>query len=112
MNFDIQRTSETNDQTGELEPNPIVLPDDSTVTFVLEDNEEGEPIEVDFDISPDSQYAAVAVLVKGGPNTNLFDYQPSGGIAADEDLHAQVQDNGNLAGISHVTICFGPASGS
>lgn len=61
-----------------------------------------------FDFSIEGA-VALSVLVKGGPNTNWYDYRPEG-VASDVDLHAPRQPNGNLYGLSHVTFCLGPAA--
>ena len=50
---------------------------------------------------------ALAVVVKGGSNANLFDYRPAGN-AADTALHAPVNpNNGTFYGLSHISFCFG-----
>lgn len=48
-------------------------------------NTEGVGETFDFDIISD--HVALGVLVKGGPNTNEYDYRPSG-IEEDTNLHA------------------------
>lgn len=48
---------------------------------------------------------AVAVLVKGGPNANLYDYRPDG-VSGDVDLHAPDTPGGPPAGLSHVEFCL------
>ncbi|MFI7411079.1 hypothetical protein ACIBU0_20700 [Streptomyces sp. NPDC049627] len=61
----------------------------------------------DFVISDD--FAAIGVIVKGGPNANLYDYRPTG-IQADEDLHAPLNTSSRPAndfyGLSHVDFCL------
>ncbi|KUN99093.1 hypothetical protein [Streptomyces caeruleatus] len=58
----------------------------------------------DFDISDD--FAAIGVLVKGGPNTNVYDYRPTG-IQADGELHAPVNPmNMTFYGLSHLDFCL------
>ncbi|WP_175410655.1 hypothetical protein [Streptomyces sp. TRM64462] len=65
---------------------------------------------LDFSFSEGSTFDADAVLVKGGPNTNLYDYRPLGGIAADEELHAPLNpENDQLYDISHISFCLGEA---
>ena len=45
------------------------------------------------------------VIVKGGPNANLYDYSGLGGVTADTGLTAPVNPNNNRpAGLSH--LCF------
>jgi hypothetical protein len=49
------------------------------------------------------------VIVKGGPNANLYDYTPDG-AAADTDLHAPVNPaNGGFYGLSHISFCVAAA---
>lgn len=54
---------------------------------------------------------ANAVLVKGGPNANLYDYitDLGFGVSSDVDLHAPRQPNGNLFGLSHISFCLAEA---
>ena len=48
-----------------------------------------------------------AVVVKGGPNANLYEYP--GGATADSGLHAPVNGiDGNYYGLSHISFCFPP----
>jgi hypothetical protein len=48
-----------------------------------------------------------AVLVKGGPNANLYEYSP-GGETNDNGLHAPVNlKNGKYFGLSHISYCAG-----
>jgi hypothetical protein len=48
-----------------------------------------------------------AVLVKGGPNANLYEYGP--GISLDTGLHAPtLASNGKFAGLSHVEFAGAP----
>jgi hypothetical protein len=50
----------------------------------------------------------VAVAVKGGPNTNLYDYRTlsAGGVTADTGLHAPAGSNGRWSGLSHISFCY------
>ncbi|MFF5481333.1 hypothetical protein ACFY5C_28955 [Streptomyces sp. NPDC012935] len=62
----------------------------------------------DFVISDD--FNAAGVIVKGGPNANLYDYRPTG-IQADEDLHAPLNtstqmDPDDFYGLSHIDFCL------
>ena len=44
------------------------------------------------------------VIVKGGPNANLYDYNPA--VTSDSNLHAPYNPNsGKYYGISHVNFC-------
>ncbi|OQA16765.1 MAG: hypothetical protein BWY63_02636 [Chloroflexi bacterium ADurb.Bin360] len=45
-----------------------------------------------------------AVLVKGGPNANLYTYVPES--YGDTGLHSPLGPNGRPSGISHITVCF------
>lgn len=46
------------------------------------------------------------VLVKGGPDTNKYDY--GSGATADTGLHAPQGANGQQPGLSHVSFCYEP----
>jgi hypothetical protein len=47
-----------------------------------------------------------AVIVKGGPNANVYTYE--GGATSDTDLHAPTNPkNGKYYGLSHISFCFG-----
>ncbi|HZA40662.1 MAG TPA: SpaA isopeptide-forming pilin-related protein [Actinomycetota bacterium] len=59
-----------------------------------------------FDFSFTGDFAAAAVIVKGGPNANFYDYRPDG-AAADTDLHAPVNPaNNQFYGLSHISFCI------
>lgn len=45
-----------------------------------------------------------AVLVKGGPNANLYAYKPES--FGDTVLHSPLGPNGRPSAISHITVCF------
>ncbi len=46
-----------------------------------------------------------SVIVKGGPNANLYDYSASGGVTSDTGLHSPINpSNGRPYGLSH--LCF------
>lgn len=48
-----------------------------------------------------------AVISKGGPNANLYVYDPPAERTSDTGLHSPVNDNnGQPFGLSHVEICF------
>jgi hypothetical protein len=54
-------------------------------------------------ITDGPSHLVTSVLVKGGPNANLYDYGT--GIAHDDGLHAPLNpDNGKYYGLSHA--CF------
>lgn len=71
------------------------------------------PLEVDvtvegthFDWS--SNIPVLAVIVKGGPDANLYDYRP--GETSDQGLHAPINPNNNRPfGLSHVSFCYNPS---
>jgi hypothetical protein len=45
------------------------------------------------------------VIVKGGPNSNVYDYRP-GESTGDTGLHAPANASGQHAGLSHVSFCY------
>lgn len=48
-----------------------------------------------------------AVFVKGGPDGNLYRYDPPTEVSSDTGLHAPVNpSNGNFFGLSHLSVCF------
>lgn len=52
-----------------------------------------------------------AVVAKGGPNANLYVYNPA--ATADTGLHSPVNpSNGKYYGLSHVSFCFTPGAPS
>lgn len=71
-----------------------------TGTITLEVNEGAKTF--DFTISG---ALANAVIVKGGPNANLYDYSPLGGVSSDTDLHAPNR-GGGFFGLSHISFCL------
>jgi hypothetical protein len=65
-------------------------------------NQTGSPV---FDFTA-SGAVVIGVAVKGGPDTNFFDYRP-GGTAGDDGLHAPVNPNNQkFFGLSHVSFCY------
>jgi hypothetical protein len=73
--------------------------DDVSGTVTLDVN---DPL---FDFSIDGA-VAISVLVKGGPNTNWYDYQP-GGVTSDVDLHAPINPRTDEPhGLSHISFCL------
>ncbi|HET9672924.1 MAG TPA: CARDB domain-containing protein [Actinomycetota bacterium] len=72
-----------------------------TGTLVIEVHEDGT---VDFTITGD--FVAAGVIVKGGPNANVYDYRPTGNTA-DTGLHAPVNpESQRFYGLSHLTFCI------
>lgn len=64
----------------------------------------------DFDFAGD--FVAATVVVKGGPNANLYDYLGAHAPGADADtfLHAPVNpNNGKFYGLSHISFCVAEA---
>jgi hypothetical protein len=51
-----------------------------------------------------STYPIMAVIVKGGPNANLYDYDPVS--FGDVGLHSPLKENGDPYAISHFNFCF------
>jgi hypothetical protein len=48
-----------------------------------------------------------AVLVKGGPNANLYRYDPPAEVTSDDGLHAPDNPNsGTYYGLSHISFCY------
>ncbi|MFE5923452.1 hypothetical protein ACQF36_10085 [Streptomyces sp. Marseille-Q5077] len=83
-----------------------------SILLSVTDNSEGEPDLLDFDIS--GPFAAAAVIVKGGPNANVYDYRTTmaGQIEADETLHSPLNTSSappnDFYAISHVAFCIVP----
>ncbi len=66
-------------------------------------------------ITPDflDTYDAGWVLVKGGPNTEAYDYTTSNAYDDDQGLTAPVNPkNGKTYGLSHISFCFDPKAPS
>lgn len=62
-----------------------------------------------FDFSFSGDFVAAAVIVKGGPNANFYDYRPDG-EDADTGLHAPVNpSNDKFFGLSHISFCIAEA---
>jgi hypothetical protein len=52
--------------------------------------------------------SVIGLAVKGGPNTNFYDYRPNG-VSSGTRLHAQVNPNNErFYGLSHVSFCYVP----
>lgn len=48
-----------------------------------------------------------AVIVKGGPNANFYDYSALGGVSSDTGLHSPLNTkNGRWYGLSHLCVFF------
>jgi len=48
-----------------------------------------------------------AVIVKGGPNANLYRYDPPAEVKSDKGLHAPFNDSsGDWYGLSHISFCY------
>lgn len=79
-----------------------------TITLDVTDNAEGEPELLGFSFS--GPFAAGAVIVKGGPSANIYDYRPTmaGAIEADVTLHSPINPSGGFAALSHVAFCIVP----
>lgn len=54
-----------------------------------------------------SNFPVVVVFVKGGPDSNTYDYSPNG-VTGDTGLHAPLNEDGSgkWYGLSHITFCF------
>jgi len=53
-----------------------------------------------------STFGIDAVIVKGGPNANLYAYDPPSEAVSDSGLHAPDNPSGGFAGLSHVEFCY------
>ena len=54
-----------------------------------------------------ANHTVLVVVVKGGPNANLYDYQPLGGETGDTGLHAPDNPNNDkFFGLSHISFCY------
>ncbi|MEM2759495.1 MAG: hypothetical protein QXW73_01720 [Nitrososphaerales archaeon] len=74
-----------------------------TVNIFLSFSNENEPIKFDWT----SNIGVDAVIVKGGPNVNLYRYDPPTESSGDTDLQAPINpDNKKPFGISHITFCY------
>lgn len=66
-----------------------------------------------FDFSFTGDFVAATIVVKGGPNANLYDYVAASfapGASADTFLHAPVNPNNNrFFGLSHISFCIAEA---
>ena len=70
-----------------------------TVTIDVRDTADGSVFDWTSNIGVD------AVFVKGGPNGNLYVYDPE--ATADTGLHAPVNPNNNqFYGLSHISFCY------
>jgi hypothetical protein len=47
----------------------------------------------------------LGVAVKGGSNTNFYNYQPNG-VTSGTGLHAPVGPGGKFSGLSHISFCY------
>ncbi|MFD0372609.1 prealbumin-like fold domain-containing protein [Streptomyces sp. NPDC127114] len=64
-----------------------------------------------FDFNLDGDFVALGVIVKGGPDSNFYDYRTAGN-RNDTSLHSPLGagPNGNrFFGLSHVAFCLGEA---
>jgi hypothetical protein len=51
-----------------------------------------------------SNVTVFQVIVKGGPNANLYEYSSLGGVTSDTGLRAPLNRQGSPSGLSH--LCF------
>jgi hypothetical protein len=84
------------------------VPTDETIQLSHDGLSGSLEIDVDgavFDFTFTGDFVAAAVIVKGGPNANLYDYRPDG-EDADTGLHAPVNPNNDeFYGLSHISFC-------
>jgi hypothetical protein len=69
-----------------------------TVNVDVSDTDDGQVFDWDSNIGVD------AVIVKGGPNANVYFYDPES--MGDTGLHAPVGPSGEWAGLSHISFCY------
>lgn len=69
-----------------------------TVDVVVSDSPDGQVFSWDSNIGVD------AVIVKGGPNANVYFYDPED--TSDSGLHAPANPSGGWAGLSHISFCY------
>jgi hypothetical protein len=80
-------------------PKDGVFSDDAlTVNVDVRDTADGQVFDWDSNIGVD------AVIVKGGPNANVYFYDPES--TGDTGLHAPVNPSGQFAGLSHISFCY------
>jgi LPXTG-motif cell wall-anchored protein len=75
-----------------------------TVTIDVRDTAEGQVFDWTSNIGVD------VVIVKGGPNSNVYTYDPES--TGDTGLHAPVVSSGKFAGLSHVSFCYDTEQGT
>lgn len=97
------------DATDYLFEHKTGVPKDETIQL----SDDGLSGSVTVDVHPDAtfdfeftgDFVAAAVIVKGGPNANFYDYRPDG-EDADTGLHAPVNPNtSKFYGLSHISFC-------
>jgi hypothetical protein len=69
-----------------------------TVNVDVSDTDDGQVFDWDSNIGVD------AVIVKGGPNANVYFYDPES--MGDAGLHAPANPSGMWAGLSHISFCY------
>jgi hypothetical protein len=69
-----------------------------SVTIDVRDTAEGQVFDWMSNIGVD------VVIVKGGPNSNVYTYDPES--TGDTGLHAPVNPSGMFAGLSHISFCY------
>lgn len=62
-----------------------------------------------FDFLFSGDFVAAAVIVKGGPKANLYDYTQAGGADADTGLRAPIRAGNRSFGLSHISFCIDEA---
>ena len=86
----------------ELKVEPVAdgtFTDDTlTVTIDVRDTAEGQVFDWTSNIGVD------VVIVKGGPNSNVYTYDPES--TGDTGLHAPEVPSGEFAGLSHISFCY------
>jgi hypothetical protein len=86
----------------ELKVDPVTAGEHSDgtldVTITLHDTEDGQTFDWTSNIGVD------VVIVKGGPNSNVYTYDPES--MGDSGLHAPENPSGDWAGLSHISFCY------
>jgi hypothetical protein len=81
------------------DPTSDTFTDDTlTVTIDVFDTPDGQEFDWESDIGVD------AVIVKGGPDANVYFYDPE--ATGDTGLHAPEGPSGMWAGLSHISFCY------
>lgn len=86
----------------ELKVEPVVSGDysDGTLDVSITVYDDGKTFDWTSNIGVDT------VVAKGGPQANLYTYDPPAESTGDTGLQAPILDNGQRAGLSHISFCY------